>query len=241
VKYYNQESEREVEFEKLRSALLDETSAIEVANNPMLWIDRRTFTNILTKIELFNLAKNVQGSIVECGVYQGNGLSTYYHLSSILEPVAFNRKIIGFDTFEGFPGVSDSDLSFIPDKHLSDVNFQRLVKAVEINDMNRNLGHIPKIELVKGDATKTIPQYLESHPELIISLLYLDFDIYEPTKIALKYLLHLVPKGGVVGFDELNQKKWQGESIAMKEALNLSRISLRKFEFDPHVSYFVVE
>lgn len=239
--YFNQESEREVEFDKLRNAILLETPAIEVANNPMLWIDRRTFTNILTKIEMFKLVRNVQGSIVECGVYQGNGLSTYYHLSSILEPVAFNRRVIGFDTFEGFPGVSDSDSSSIPRKHLSDVNFDTLVTAITINDMNRNLGHIPKIELVKGDATKTIPEYVKSHPELIVSLLYLDFDIYEPTKIALEYLLPLVPKGGVIGFDELNQKKWQGESIALKEAMNLSTISLRKFEFDPHVSYFVVE
>ena len=107
--------------------------------------------------------------------------------------------------------------------------------------MNRNLGHIPKIDLVKGDATKTIPEYVESHPELIISLLYLDFDIYEPTRIALEYLLPLVPKGGVIGFDELNQKKWQGETIALKEVLNLSKINLRKFGYDPHVSYFVVE
>lgn len=225
----------------MRRAIHLETPATEVANNPMLWIDRRTFTNILTKIEMFNLVRNVQGSIVECGVYQGNGSSTYYHLSSILEPVAFNRKVIGFDTFEGFPGISDSDSSSIPKKHLSDVNFEALLRAVEINDMNRNLGHIPKIELVKGDATKTIPEYVKSHPELIISLLYLGFDIYEPTKIPLEYLLPLVPKGGIIGFDELNQKKWQGESIALKEALNLSRIRLRKFEFDPHVAYFVVE
>jgi len=241
VKYFNQESEREVEFDKQRRALLQGVSAAEVANNPMLWIDRRTFTNILTKVEMFNMVKNVQGSIVECGVYQGNGLSTYYHLSSILEPVAFNRKVIGFDTFEGFPAVTNADSSSIPERHLSDVNYDLLIKVLEINDLNRNLGHIPKIDLVKGDATKTIPEYVKSHPELIISLLYLDFDIYEPTRIALEYLLPLVPRGGVIGFDELNQKKWQGETIALKEVMNLSKINLRKFGFDPHVSYFVVE
>ena len=112
--YFNQESEREVEFNQKRSALLSGISAVEVANNPMLWMDRRTFTNILTKIDMFKMVKNVQGSIVECGVYKGNGISTYSHLSSILEPVAFNRKVVGFDTFDGFPATSNADQSSIP-------------------------------------------------------------------------------------------------------------------------------
>jgi len=72
-------------------------------------------------------------------------------------------------------------------------------------------------------------------------LLYLDFDIYEPTRIALEYLLPLVPKGGIIGFDELNQNKWKGETVAMKEVLKLSKIGLQKFVYDPHVSFFVVE
>jgi hypothetical protein len=71
--------------------------------------------------------------------------------------------------------------------------------------------------------------------------LYLDFDIYAPTSTALKHLLPLVPKGESVGFDEVNCKKWQGETIALKEYLTLSDISLRKFYYDPWVSYYVVE
>ena len=63
-----------------------------------------------------------------------------------------------------------------------------------------------EIELIKGDATQTIPEYVAKNPHLIISLLYLDFDIYEPTKTALEYLLPLVPKGGIVGLDEINCK-----------------------------------
>lgn len=33
----------------------------------------------------------------------------YYHLQSILEPYELNRKIIGLDTFCGFPSVSSND------------------------------------------------------------------------------------------------------------------------------------
>ena len=55
------------------------------------------------------------------------------------------------------------------------------------------MGHIEKMELIKGDATKTIPHYVKNNPQLIISLLYLDFSTYIPTKVALKHLLPLVP------------------------------------------------
>jgi len=45
------------------------------------------------------------------------------------------------------------------------------------------MGHIPKVELVKGDVVETVGQYLEQNPQLVISLLYLD--LYKPTKQVL--------------------------------------------------------
>ena len=106
---------------------------------------------------------------------------------------------------------------------------------------NKAVNHIDKIELIKGDAIKTIPEYVANNPHLIIALLYLDFDIYEPTKTALEYLLPLVPKGGIVGLDEISCKKWQGETIAFKECVPLKTVKLKKFSYDPWVSYYEVE
>ena len=82
---------------------------------------------------------------------------------------------------------------------------------ISIHDKNRAVSHISKTELVKGDATKTIPKYIKQNPQLIIALLYVDFSTYAPTKTALKYLLPLVPKGGVICFDKLNCKDWKGD------------------------------
>ena len=97
------------------------------------------------------------------------------------------------------------------------------------------------MELIKGNAEKTIPLYVKKNPQLIIALLYLDFSTYFPTKTAIKYLLPLVPKGGVVGIDKLNCSDWQGETIAFKEEIRLNKIKLRKFKYDTWVSYFIVE
>ena len=68
-------------------------------------------SKFVLKYELFKKIVNTNGSIIECGVFNGNGLFTWATLSSILEPVNHTRKIIGFDTFEGFPSVATQDKS----------------------------------------------------------------------------------------------------------------------------------
>ncbi len=92
-----------------------------------------------------------------------------------------------------------------------------------------------------GDATTTIPRYVEKNPHLVVSMLYLDFDIFEPTKVALECLLPRIPKGGVIGFDELNQKQWPGETLAVMEQVGLRNLRIHRFPYTPALSYAVVE
>jgi hypothetical protein len=173
---------------------------------------------------------------------------SWSHFSAILEPYNHTRRIIGFDTFEGFPGVHEKDTGRGTSEHLRAGAFQttdsiveELTELIAIHDRNRPLGHIPKTHLVKGDATKTIPQYLENNPHLLISLMYLDFDIYEPTRAALDHLLPRVVKGGIVAFDELNCAEFPGETSALLESLDLQHVRLQRFPSDPYISYFVKE
>ena len=65
-------------------------------------------------------------------------------------------------------------------------SYDELLRLIELYDKDRFLGHIPKVELIKGDATQTIPRFAADHPHLVVSLLFLDFDLYEPTKAALE-------------------------------------------------------
>jgi hypothetical protein len=68
----------------------------------------------------------------------------------------------------------------------------------------------------------------------------LDFDLYEPTKIALQSFIPRIPKGGIVAFDELNTKNFPGETLALLEVLEIKNIALRKTSFDPYISYSVI-
>lgn len=213
-----------------------------IIESPMLYCSRQTVTKILTRIKLFEMIREVQGSIVECGVYKGDSLLTFFHMSTIFEPFSFTRKIIGFDSFSGFPSISARDnLKFAKVHHLSDVDLSHIQRVVEIQELNKALPELNRIELIKGNVDETIPQYLKDNSHLIVSLLYLDFDLYEPTKIALESLLSKVTIGGIVAFDQINQSKWKGETQALDEVIGINNVALKKFSFDPHVSYFQVE
>ena len=106
--------------------------------------------------------------------------------------------------------------------------------------MNRAAGHMKRVEIVKGDAVETIEEYVSNNPALTVALLYLDFDIYKPTKVALEKLIPLVCKGGIIAFDEFNYDKFPGETEAVKEYFKVNEIKLERFYFDPFIGYTVI-
>src|SRR3954471_8911394 len=70
---------------------------------------KRSLARFLCRQELFRKVIDVNGAIVECGVFNGAGLFTWAQLSNIYEPVNYNRKVIGLGAFGGFPSVSERD------------------------------------------------------------------------------------------------------------------------------------
>ena len=188
---------------------------------------------------------DLPGSIVECGCYMGQGLMTFAQLSSIYEPYNHTRRIIGFDTFEGFPSVNEKDKNKEvewKEKDLATIGniSEEINESIKLHDKNRPLGHISKTQLVTGDITNTADAFLNENRHLIISMLYLDFDIYEPTKIAIEKFLPRIPKGGIIAFDELNTHNCPGETIALLETIGISNIKLQRTPFDPYISYAIL-
>ena len=162
----------------------------------------------------------------------------------MFEPYHYTRKLYGFDTFEGFAGITDKDLSseatHLKEGGLNYGGFERFNEAIRIHDQNRALGHIPKMEMIKGDISLTMPKFIKDHPELVIGLLYLDLDLYKPTLDTIKTLITRVPKGGVICFDEINHKDYPGETTAVIESLGLNNIKLNRLDFSSMLSYAVV-
>jgi hypothetical protein len=211
------------------------------------YVTRESLTKFLVRSDVFRQQLEVHGSVVELGVARGISLMTWAHLSAIYEPTNYNRRIIGFDTFTGFPAIHEKDAQgtswFLREGGFEvEQDMQADIEhAVEILDTSRFLGHIPKVELVAGDIMETVPKYIEEHPELVVSLLHLDADLYAPTKLALEQIVPRMPKGAIILFDELNMKEFPGETVATIEALGLHTLRLRRFPHATCMSYAVIE
>ena len=242
----NQSPQDIKQFERLNDFfLLDEGSIINKIDAFPKYASRQALAKFLTKYEIFQKILHVNGSIVEAGVLHGGGTLAWAKLSSILEPTNHTRKIIGFDTFAGFPSINDKDKkgtdgSLLKIGELKGSAQKSVTEAVSIYDENRPLNHIPKVELVEGDIVNTAPAYIKENPHLVISMLYLDVDLYEPTKVMLETFLPVMPKGAMIVFDELNAKMFPGETIAVDEILGIRNLEIKRFTFDSYVSYAVI-
>jgi hypothetical protein len=209
------------------------------------YVRRQNLTRFLALYEIYKLILPIKGSIIECGVFRGFGTMTWAKLSAILEPVNLTRRIYGFDSFAGFPSVSNVDksgaASHVKEGDLYADSEAEILELAKINDSSRFLGHIPKVSLHKGDATVTIPKFVSANPHLLVSLLFLDFDLYEPTKVALENFLPLMPKGSLIAFDELDNPLWPGETKAMHEVFGEKKLRIQRFQFDPYIGFAIVE
>ncbi len=208
------------------------------------YVRRQHLKRFLALYEIFKMVLPVKGSIVECGVFRGFGFMSWAKLSTILEPENLTRRIYGFDTFDGFPSVDQrdgNDVALPTEGELCANSRDELESLIEAYDDDRFLGHIDKAHLIAGDATQTIPKFVDDHPHLVVSLLFLDFDLYEPTKIALEHFLPRMPKGAILAFDELDNPIWPGETLAALDTVGLNRLRLRRLDWDPYISFAVIE
>jgi hypothetical protein len=208
------------------------------------YVRRQHLKRFLALYEIFKLALPVKGSVVECGVFNGFGVMSWAKLSAMLEPENLTRRIYGFDSFKGFPSTSGEDDNRIAQPEAGALcadSYDELQALITEYDGDRFLGHIPKVHLIKGDVVETIPAFVTEHRHLVVSLLFMDVALFEPTKVALDHFVPLMPRGAVLAFDELDNPMWPGETRALLSTLGIRKLQLRRFEWDPYISYAVLE
>jgi hypothetical protein len=200
----------------------------------VLWID-----------ELYRMIVDVPGAVMEFGVWWGQTLALCESFRAIHEPYNHARRVIGFDTFAGYPEPGAADVPSetikrggyaVPD------GYQAYLEALlDYHQQENSVPQIRKWELVPGDVTHTVAPYLERHQEMVVALAIFDLALYEPTKAALEAIRPRLVRGSVLAFDELNSAEYPGETRALREVLGLSRYPVRRSRFLPDRSYFIVD
>lgn len=174
--------------------------------------------------ELWKLANELPGDIVECGVFKGASLLRFASFQDIFGKG--KKKVIGFDIFGTFPetkfeGDKSHRKDFIADAGAESISKEQLLSVVEKKGLKT------KVELVEGDVLETVPAYVKAHPNLKISLLNLDTDIYEPAVTVLQYLYPKLVKGGILITDDY--RVFPGETKAIDDFFKGKKVTIRNF------------
>jgi hypothetical protein len=197
----------------------------------------------IARYELVKLIQGIPGDIFEMGVCGGRGLFSFFHSLSLLEPNYQFRELIGFDTFSGITGVTDKDTNCYREIKEGDFSFNRKDEIISLtkiheefkdNHFNRN-----RIHLVEGNILDTLPNYLNENKHKLVSLLYLDLDIYAPTKFSIEQVLPRMCKGSIIAFDELYYRSFPGETTALLETFNINNYKINNI-LGSRINYIVL-
>lgn len=197
---------------------------------PLYWSNKtENQLRILFHYDMFKKTELLEGNIVEVGVASGD---TIAFLNNLCLQFGINKKIYGFDSFEGFSAPSKEDGDYFK-KYYS--RYRRTYSKFSKKIVYRNLldwcgssDNIINIELCKG----YIPESLSKYDRGKISLMNIDLDIYQPTLDSLRFFWPMLQKGGVMMLDEYDfgkdLEKWPGAKIAVDEFCEEVEIEVQK-------------
>jgi len=207
--------------------LPDFSKVWDYENNFILSCDSTRIGQILAHYELYKMVLEVPGVYVECGVFKGVSFCRFAMLRDLFGN-AYTKKMIGFDTYGEFPPLkhkldeSENMKKFLIEAGTRSISKEQLMTVLQHKRVDQN------IELIEGDILETVPEYVRKHPELKISLLNLDVDLYEPSAVILKYLYPRLEKDGILILDDYGF--CAGETKAVDEYFE-GEVKIRKFPF----------
>ncbi len=193
---------------------VDKEKKWDYENGFYLTCGKERIGKLLNHFEIYKKILEKSGDILEFGVFKGTSFMRLLYFRSLLENES-SRKIIGFDIFGKFP---DSE------KFIEDKNFIRKFEnsggeGISKEDLKELIDEklIRNYELIKGDITQTLPNWLEQNPQKRFSLVHLDVDVYEPSIQTIELIYDRIVTGGILMLDDYGTVL--GETKAIEEFL----------------------
>ena len=147
--------------------------------------------------------KKLIGDIVECGIWRGGNLFLAKKIQDKY-PKETKRKIYGYDTFEGMPEPSIQDGVKINQVYQNFKNRNEPWTKASLDDVKNSSKKLfldtEDFNFIKGMVENTLKD--KKNLPNKISLLRLDTDLYESTKVELNILYPLLVENGVLIIDD---------------------------------------
>lgn len=162
----------------------------ELINEKITMVPKYAFETILRHKDKI---KNVEGDIIECGVWRGG-------FSIFLGRVFPDKQLWVCDSFTGFQPLENGKYSYPGDRHTPD-KAEVIASFEDVTNNFKNYGYAgddPNVNFVKGFVKDTLPN-LDIKK---IALLRVDVDAYSATLEVLDELYKKVQPGGYIIFDD---------------------------------------
>jgi len=208
--------------------------AFNFENNFYLSSDKSRLEKCIAQYKLFEMVKDVPGDIFEFGVFKGCSLIRFASFRDIFD-LQESKAIYGFDIFDLFP-----ETDYEPDKELrndfiniageSSISKEQLEFVLDKKGFNN-------ISLIEGDILETSNSFIQENPNVQISLLHIDTDIYEPAKIILETFYDKLSIGGILIVDNYNV--FEGETKAVNDFLKDEKVHMKKLTFSKTPYYYI--
>lgn len=142
-----------------------------------------------------------EGEVAEVGTYRG---CLAYQMRTIL-----GKPVNLFDSFEGISGREKEDV-YRPEQLGGKGDI-----SCSLEQVRENLKEFPdmKWKLFKG----WIPNEFKSFENLTFSFVYVDVDVYQPTKDSFDFFYPRLVRGGIIMCDDYGFRGWPGAKKAVDE------------------------
>lgn len=171
-----------------------------------------SFEYALMKAMLKKRIFNKKLNVAECGVYKGYGLLLCAEIASRFEAEV---DFYGFDSFEGFPELSETDKKIAPEgaPYLNQTLFADTSFESVTNLFNEK--GFKNIFLRKGFFSDSLPK--EDHRKYFF--VHIDCDLYDPHIECLDYFYDKTDVGGVILFDDYHSVNFPMAKLAIDKFL----------------------
>lgn len=207
-----------------------------------------SLTNIERLWSLLNAIKyvknfDVKGDFVECGVWRGGNLILFEMMRKSLN---LKQTIFGYDTFSGMTNPTDNDMRISGNVMASKILNEQENKKYEgdniwcfasLDEVKKNISDnvdlSNNIHLVKGPVEETL--LIEDNLPKKISILRLDTDFYESTKIELEILYPRLSENGILIIDDYGC--WSGAKKAVDEFFKNKKVIMHLIDEECRLIY----
>lgn len=193
-----------------------------------LFLRGSLLARILAVGHIYQKIVDLPGAVLDIGTWRGQTAVLCENYRAIYEPLHFNRRIVCFDTFEGYVGFSDRDKETSLHKEgtykVGGGSYAEYLRELLVLHEQSNIGgnNSNKHKVIAGDCRETIPQFFADNPNEFVALAFFDVNAFEPTAQAFEDVYKRLVPGGLMAFWQLTRNIIPAEGRVYSEQILLN-------------------